>query len=222
MAEPKTLRTEDVLPVLSRVSWGAILAGAFVSLAVFVLLTALGVAFGLSVASSSQLETIGIGAAIWYLVTVVLALMAGGCVTTRCTAGENKMEAVMYGVILWGVTFLMTVWVTGAFVRSSAGMLIGAANAATGVERVDWQRVAKNSNLTDEQIAQVRQAMPSAAQARSMSTEAAWWSFAGIVLSMLAAIGGALLGAGPSLGFQGVAFQRTTTVQQTQMPSPGS
>jgi hypothetical protein len=215
------VRTQDILPVMSRVSWGAIFAGAFVALAVYVLLSVLGLAIGLSAAPELSGETIGTGAAIWYIVSLFLALFAGGCVTTQCTAGENKMEAVVYGVVLWGVMFAMTMWVTGSVLRTGAGMALGAGNVAASSIRVDWERLAQQTNLSQEQIDEVRAAMPTAAQAREMGSEAAWWTLGGIIFSMVASIAGALVGAGPTLVFRGVALRPTAIEpRDTGFPSP--
>lgn len=220
MADQERVRTEDVLPVMSRISWGAIFAGAFVALAVYALLSVLGLVLGLSVAGQASGETIAMGAGIWALVSLILALMAGGCVTTRCTAGENRAEAIMYGVILWGVMFAMTIWATGTVLRAGTGMLVGAANAvgAAAGQQVNWEQMAAEVNLSEAQVEQLRQKLPTAGEVRDMSTEAALWSLAGVIVSMAAAIGGALLGAGPTLAFRGVLVQQRT--EQTT-PSGG-
>ena len=34
----------------------------------------------------------------------------GGWATSRLAVGESKLEAVLYGLILWGVLFLGLVW----------------------------------------------------------------------------------------------------------------
>lgn len=212
------VRTQDILPVMSRVSWGAIFAGAFVALAVYVLLSVLGLAIGLSATPELSGETIGTAAAIWYVVALFLALFAGGCVATQCTAGENKMEAVIYGVVLWGVMFVMTMWITGNVLRTGASMALGAGNVAASSVRINWEQMGQAANLTDEQVEQLRGAMPTAAQAREMGSEAAWLTLSGIVVSMIAAIGGALFGAGPTLVFRGVAL-RPIGPRDTGIPS---
>lgn len=206
------VRTEDVLPVLSRVSWGAILAGAFVALAIYALLSALGLALGITFSDRMQGETLAQGAGIWAVASLLIALFAGGCVTTKCTAGENKAEAMMYGVILWGVMFVMTLAVTGSVMSGGVNMAIGAANATGNFDqRIDWNRVGQQSKLSQDQIEQVRNALPSAAQAQAIGTEAAWWAVGGIVVSMLAAVAGALVGSGPTLVLRNAFLGRTVT-----------
>jgi len=215
MGTENRIRTEDFLPVMSRVSWGAILAGAFVSLAVYALLGALGVALGMSMVQSGRADHIGTGAGVWAIVSLLIALFAGGCVTTRCTAGESKREAIMYGAILWGVMFFMILWTTGTLLRTSGNMIVGSANVANTSslnDRVNWDRLAKEANLTEDQMIQVKNALPGASQAREITAEAAWWSVGGMFISMLASVAGAIVGAGPSLVFDGLAVRRTTTV----------
>lgn len=171
---------ENLLPVYSRVSWGAILAGSAVAFALYVLLNLLGAAIGLTL----NTEGIGVGAAIYAIVVVVLSLFAGGWVVSRCTAGESRSEAMMYGAILWGVTFFLLVWLVGvgfgmgfnALVEQSGGGSSAVATAPAGSGGA---------------------AMPD----RGNAAEAAWWAFGGTLLSMLAAIGGAVAGA--SVGHSG-------------------
>jgi hypothetical protein len=103
----------DVFAVHSRISWGALFAGAVVALSTFLLLSALGAAIGLSV--NQDAETMGWAATIWAIVSTLIALFLGGWVATQCTAGENMSEGVMYGIIHWGLVFaiLMALTTTG-------------------------------------------------------------------------------------------------------------
>jgi len=58
----------------------------------------LGGAIGLAVGGRVRPETLGAGAAIWAILAMVLSLFAGGYVTSHCSVGENRFEAVLYGV----------------------------------------------------------------------------------------------------------------------------
>lgn len=217
------IRTEDLLPVMSRVSWGAILAGAFVSLAIYALSSALGIALGMSLVQSGRIESIGVGAGVWAIVSLLIALFAGGCVTTRCTAGESRREAVMYGAILWGVMFFMILWTTGSLLRTGSNMMVGSANPAGAShlnERVNWDRLAKEANLTEQQVIQVKNALPGASHSREVTAEAAWWSVGGMFISMLASIAGAVVGSGPSMMLEGLSVRRTTATSSSGMTAP--
>ena len=84
MAENATLRAEDLVPVRSRVSWGAIFAGAVLALAVYLILTLLGGAIGLTVSDNVRTDTLKTGGAIWAILATAIALFVGGWVTTQC------------------------------------------------------------------------------------------------------------------------------------------
>src|SRR5437588_647167 len=100
------VQVKDLVPVRSRVSWGAILAGVMTAVAVYFLLAFLGVAIGATVIQRTGTTDIGLtGPAIWAIISLMLALFAGGCVTSQCTVGESKTESVIYGVVLWGTMF---------------------------------------------------------------------------------------------------------------------
>lgn len=216
MNDTHAIAAEEILPVRSRVSWGAIFAGAVIALALYFLLTLLGGAIGLSVDSNVSSDRLGTGAAIWAIATTLLALFIGGFVTSQCTAGENKVEAALYGVIVWGLLFAMLIWLMATGVRAGFNAMVGMASfnqSMTGTSMDNWESAARRAGVPQEQIEDwrrraatapenVRQAVqdPQNQQAVSESTtRAAWYAFAGTLLSILAAVGGALVGSGPTL-----------------------
>lgn len=230
MVDTTEVRAEDLFPVRSRVSWGAIFAGAVVALALYVLLSLLGAAIGLSVSDQLRSDQLGSGAAIWAILTTFLALFLGGFVCSQCTAGENKAEAVLYGVIVWGVLFTSLLWFMAAGVRLGFNAMLGVSDAAVAnraagtITAADLERAGRQAGFTDEQIRQLSAAAPvQGADVRNLAADprtqqlassAAWWAFGGTLLSMLAAIGGALVGSGPSPLLRGLMVRtaRTTTV----------
>jgi len=137
MAETVRPSTIDMMPVKSRVSWGAIAAGAMVAVAVYFLLTLLGIAVGLEVSASRNDVSLGTGAALWSILTLLLAMFLGGWATSRLAVGETKLEAVLYGVILWGVLFIGMFWLFGVGVRIGFGAMMGVASGATSVAADD-------------------------------------------------------------------------------------
>src|SRR5437868_15122856 len=104
MADAATPKASDLLAVRSRISWGAIAAGAMVALAIYFVLTLLGLALGMELIMRGQ-GGLGPGAAIYSILTLLLAMFLGGWATSRLAVGESKLEAVLYGIILWGVLF---------------------------------------------------------------------------------------------------------------------
>jgi hypothetical protein len=67
----------------SRISWGAVLAGAVVAVATSLLLSLLGAAIGAGSiraldATSTDLANYGIGAGIWQMINLALSMALGG------------------------------------------------------------------------------------------------------------------------------------------------
>jgi hypothetical protein len=181
--------SEPLYSVQSRVSWGALLAGAAVGMAIYTVLGMLGVAVGLTVSDHTSPENIGLSAGIWAFVSLVIAMFFAGWVTTQCTVGETRGEAMLYGVIVWAVTATFLVW--------SAATGLGMAKAAAGNDRVSNSTpAAKAGDLAGAQAANsVADRMGAASDNdRQRLQVASWWTFFGSLISLLAAIGGAMLG----------------------------
>ena len=132
MAETAQVHATDILSVRSRVSWGAIAAGAMIALAVYFVLTLLGIAVGLEIALRRDVS-IGAGAALWSIFTLLFSMFVGGWSVSRLAVGESKLESVLYGVILWGVLFVGMFWLIGVGVRVGFGALMGLASGAVTV-----------------------------------------------------------------------------------------
>jgi len=201
-------RTEDLLPVHSRVSWGAIFAGAMVALALYLLFSVLGTAIGLTVSRNVEANELGAGAAIYAILVNLIALFVGGWVTSQCAVGENKLEAVVYGVILWGVVFSILLWLMVSGVRIGFNAVMSEASSPSQISAAQATPEGLRSSISTPAPGQG--APPAGAGAapppdiRAMANDprtvaAAWWTFGGILLSMLAAVGGALAGSGPNL-----------------------
>ncbi|HEY2759477.1 MAG TPA: hypothetical protein VGI75_02000 [Pirellulales bacterium] len=112
---------EPLVSVQSRVSWGALLAGSVVAIAIYSLLTMLGIAVGFSVSDRLDVDQLGAGAAVWTFVTLLVGMFFGGWVATRCTAGELRSEAILYGIIVWGITSTLLIPLTAAGVGLGSG-----------------------------------------------------------------------------------------------------
>jgi len=223
MPSNDAIRAEDVLPVRSRVSWGAIFAGAMVALSLSFLLNLLGAALGFSISDRVRPETLGGAAAGWSIVVTVLALFIGGYVASQCSVGENRFEAALYGVILWGVLFSMLLWLMATGVRSGLSAMVGMAHAnqvVTGdASSGGWEESARRAGVSQERIDQLKKDMPTGDQARratedpanqraaaEAATRVTWWAFLGTLLSMLAAVAGAYVGAGPTFRLVGTPY----------------
>jgi len=209
-----TIQASDVLPVRSRISWSAVLAGAFIALTAYLVLATLGVAMGLSLSNRMSSQALGIAAGIWAIVSMLVALFVGGCVCSRCTAGENKTEAAMGGVVVWGVVFVLLAWLSTGALNTGLRAVFGVANTATQA-RADGNPLSEKSlrdaGFSDDQIEKMRgqfdklrgrvsdASEEDRTAASKHATAAAWWTLTGIILSLAASVVGALVGAGPTL-----------------------
>lgn len=120
MAYPSILTAEGM-----RVSWGGVFGGVLVALGFLLLMTALGVAVGISTAQpgETQASTLGTGAGIWAAVSLLLALFIGGMVSTKIGAIMDGTTGFFEGVLVWVVSILLMVY----FASSGIGMLAGGA-----------------------------------------------------------------------------------------------
>ena len=210
------VRLEDFVPMTSRVGWAAIFAGAVIALSVYLILTLLGSAIGLSISDNVASDKLKTGAAVWAIITTVVALFTGGWVTSQCTVGENKTEAVVHGVIMWGVVLFMILWLVGTGMRAGFSAMWGMSSftntIANNTNANDWEAVARRNNVPQETINQWKESAKAAATnvenaatnptdrqaAIEHGANAAWYTLVGTLLSMVAAVVGALFGAGPT------------------------
>lgn len=221
MAEASRPSAVDLIGVRSRVSWGAIAAGAMVSLTIYIVLTMVGVALGIELAVRGASDQVGAGAAIYSIVVLLLAMFFGGWATSRLAVGESKLEAVLYGLILWGVLFMGMVWLLTLGMRTGFGALFGTASGvyATSGGRIDYDRVAadlKRAGIDDATVdkyrsyydrirnspaeaADVGRELGGDAAAQQAARQASWWSVAGILVSLATVIVGSLVGSGELL-----------------------
>lgn len=232
MNDSAMLRAQDIWPVHSRVSWGAILAGGVVALALSFLLSLLGSALGLSVTDRVRPDQLGTGAAAWAIAAILISLFVGGWVAARCTVGEDKGEAVLSGVIVWAVVTSMLLWLTAASVRIGFNAMIALASVQhlqqhpAAALPADLDGAAERAGLSREQLDRLRSALPGTTeeirraaedpQTRLVAMQTAWWVFVGTLLSLLATTTGALVGSGPMPALvRGVAMRISRTTLQT-------
>jgi hypothetical protein len=198
----------DVISVGERVSWQAVLAGVAVAFTLYLLLSLLAVAIGISTVDSVQYRTFAIGAAIVGIFILLVALFMGGFVASRLTTRETLAESVIYGVLLWAGLFLVFL-VTGLNIGSNLALMPDVTRPATAEARPS-NRPAQDTSTAE---AQRRRDEVMARGERLVSdmnpSSLAWWAFAAMTLSLLAAIAGSLTGAGPHLVFRRRIVQHT-------------
>lgn len=215
------LQPSDVMSVGTRVSWGAVLAGAVVALTVYVTLTLLALAIGVTTIDrlAGRETEFAIGAAVVMTFALMASLFLGGYVASLTTAGENTRESIIYGILVWGTMFgiLMTV---GSSLSVGMGSMLGAVNRTDNTSpALSSKDMQTKLDLTPEQQKKYEDTI---AEAQSLTKKVepvtlAWWGFATLVLSLLAAMAGSLAGAGPELVFRRIFVPRTSP---TATPHP--
>lgn len=138
---------EDRIKKYTHVSWGAILAGFAVALAILFLLNLLGVGVGLSTINPMQeshpLEGIGWGTIIWWTISNLIAIFIGGMIAGRLAGFTDKMDGAIHGAIVWCLYVLLTIWLLTAAVGNVFSGLAGAAGtvfSGTAKELVDLKK----------------------------------------------------------------------------------
>ena len=116
-----------------RVSWGGVFAGVLVALGVSMLLASLGVAIGVSAVNPGETRatTIGLGAAVWGGVQLLLALFIGGMVATRVGAIIDRTTGFFEGVLVWVVSLLLMAYLAGSGLGSVADRAFSLLGGAT-------------------------------------------------------------------------------------------
>jgi hypothetical protein len=221
---------------LRRVSWGAIFAGLFVTLAIFLTLQMLGAGIGLSTVSLTGREVssgteLGIGAAIWWFITGLIALFIGGWVTGRLASEPNKLQRALHGLTTWGLFYAVMFWMVTTALGFLAGgglAMLGQGVSAAGEATASpqGQQAMENQGVTPEQIRDRIAAAtgpgttPEEQQAKETGEQAAnitGATFIGLAISMLlgaiAAMLGSLAASAPTITVPPREYTRTAATR---------
>jgi hypothetical protein len=126
----------------SGVSWGAILAGAFIAAAMGLILISLGTGLGFASASPWQDEgasakTIGIGAVVWLIVVQIVSASLGGYVAGRLRTkwatvhtDEVTFRDTAHGLIVWAVGVVIAAFMLTSAATSVVGKTADVAGTA--------------------------------------------------------------------------------------------
>jgi hypothetical protein len=168
LAYPAILRAEGM-----KVSWGGIFGGVLVAVGLLLLLTALGVAVGISAAQPGETEasTLGAGAGLWAGLSLLVALFVGGVVSTRIGAIVDGTTGFFEGALVWVVSILLMLYFAGSGIGMLAGgafqMVGGAAQAMGSVMQSPGQSVDMSGSV--DQIIQRLKDPKTAQQIASMT-----------------------------------------------------
>jgi hypothetical protein len=238
-----------------RISWGGIWAGVLTVLGTLLFLTTLGLAVGISAADPGNTDAgaLGVGAAIWSGLALLIALFIGGMAATRLGMIYDRATGAFEGALVWVVSFVAILWLASSGVQLVAsgissvfsgvtqtlGSLTGGGvndlstgdveqmlarlndprtartiSTATGIPEQEVrsslgemaQRVEAARNNPEQAAAEVRrgaeqlmsrarQQLPAVAErVQDTATKTAWITFAAMLISLLAAVAGAMAG----------------------------
>ena len=116
-----------------KVSWGGVFAGVLVAMGVSMLLAALGVAIGISAVDPGETDpsAVGIGAAVWGGLQLLIALFVGGMVATRVGAIIDRTTGFFEGVLVWVVSLILMAYLAGSGISSVASGAFSLLGGAT-------------------------------------------------------------------------------------------
>lgn len=178
-----------------RISWGAIIAGSVAALSIQLLLTFLGLSIGLwavdPAAGPEFFQGIGIGAAVWGLLSFIIALYAGGWIAGRMSGLGNRFDGMLEGFMVWGVVTVVTFMLLSSAV---GGLLGGAAGLAGQAMTAAGQQVEDPEQIVEEYGEPAREAAEETAEAapevgEEVATAGAatfLWAFLALLLGAIA------------------------------------
>lgn len=109
--------------------WGAVFAGAFFALGIWVLLWAFGLAVGLSTIDANNPRSVGAATGVWSLIAPLIALFVGGLVAARIAGPVDRTTGALHGAVMWGLTTVAGVLVVGSLMSALVGGVASAGGA---------------------------------------------------------------------------------------------
>ncbi len=200
-----------------RVSWGGIWGGVLTALGLLILLAALGAAVGITATNPQRADVakIGIAAGAWIGISLLIALFVGGMVTTRIGATFDGATGFWEGALVWIVTLLLMGYLAttslsslmGGALRVIGGATQAAATAAQGTTAASNAANAATNASPSAVIGRLKERIDTArangtverkaAEVQPTATKASWGAFVALILSLAAAVLGAMAGRRP-------------------------
>jgi hypothetical protein len=227
------VRIEDVAGLKSRVSWGAIAGGSLLALATYLVLGLFFAGVGLSLTQAGvQAGTATWVAVVANVISMVVALFVGGWVTTQLTAGETRQEAWIHGVLTWGVVTAVAIFMVTQGLQGGYNALLGAALVGQNADSANWENAARQAGISPQTIEGWKQGLdPERLRAEAQRPEnvdaarrtamiVSWSTLLGTLLSIGAAVLGALAGMGPTFRLFPAAVVAEREVHTTTTVNP--
>lgn len=123
-----------VVPVFSRLSWGAVIAGTIITLMIQLALNLLGISFGLASwnpednAGEDTPRSFLTESAIWMGATTFFALFIGGWVAGHFAGVPDTTDGLLHGIMVWGVSMILTL----LLLLTSVGRIVSSMSSLMG------------------------------------------------------------------------------------------
>ena len=157
----------------TRISARGVIAGLLVGLALPAIVMSLGTAIGVTTfPRGGSPHGVGIGFAAWFLLSFVIGAFAGGWVAAGAARALRRRDGVLHGLVTWATMALISLSLVGGVMRGLAAGMLG--EGSLGGESGDLGRM-----------------MPLQRGAEI----GAWGTFVALLLPLLAAVAGGILGA---------------------------
>lgn len=188
-----------------RISWGGIWAGVLTVLGTLLFLTTLGLAVGISAADPGNTDAgaLGLGAAIWSGLALLIALFVGGMAATRLGMIYDRATGAFEGALVWVLSFVAILWLASSGVQLVASGISSVFSGVTQSEAARAEAARDNPEQAaaevrrgaEELLSRARQQLPAAAErVQNTATTTAWITFAAMLISLIAAVAGAMAG----------------------------
>lgn len=153
-----SLPNQAIPGALKRISWGSVFAGVLIAVVIQISLSLLGIGIGLSTidpkTESNPTEGLGTGSAIWYILTSLIALFAGGWIAGRLAMSRRVFDGIIHGLLAWSLITLLTLY----FLTTTIGSILG------GVSRLVGNTLGVVGNVTGQGIEAAAPAVKDALQ----------------------------------------------------------
>lgn len=129
---------EDMRTVLiNNISWGAVFAGVAVALVSQLLLNMLGLGIGAATldpgtGDSPSAAAFSIGAAIWWILSGIVAAFLGGHAAGRLSGRPKESTAGWHGLTAWAVTTIVIFFLLTSTIGAIVGGAFGAVTSTVG------------------------------------------------------------------------------------------
>jgi hypothetical protein len=220
--------------------WSAVFAGLAVGISANLFLLLVGGAAGLAMFTTEARpsgEGIAMAAALWNTLCMLIGAFVGGYVAARASGMRRSRDGILHGAVCWGMTMLLSAILAGSAAGSAlSGMFSaissepGAAasvarSAQTGDRQSAVSTLQSQLGLTEEQASRLydqaqvlagreqggAQMQEETREGMRTASMASGWLSGAILLSLLAAMGGGMLGARATRRLGGPELRRVVT-----------